>query len=297
MGLLLDSLRSVDFFADAPEESVVRFMVLGKSVDFPKGHVFWRAGTTPESLVVPVTGEAKTTTRSAEGREFIDRFLSAGQCIGLASALDGMEHPTDAEVVRAGEFFAISRPAFLKYLDAHADIRAKATTMIGVLYRRSLKEREDVALRPVPERVADFLLRHACVRQVDGARVLMHATQAELASRLGTVREVVARVFADFEQRGLIARGDNAVFVADWDGLRAESGLETGRGEPAVRASAEADARRRTVRFFLPASERMRRHDGPDEAGKCRAYLGDMSLCRERRCPGVADAGKTRHTG
>src|SRR5215831_6952928 len=188
MGLLADSLRSVDFLADASEASIAGFMVLGKSADFERGHVFWRTGDTPDWLVVPVSGEAKTSTRNPEGREFIDRLLGAGECLGLASALDGCLHPTDAEVVRTGEFFMISRANLIGFLGDHPDIRAHATAMVATSYRRSLREREDAALRPVPERLADFLRRHACQRQAAGSRVLVHATQAEIAARLGTVR-------------------------------------------------------------------------------------------------------------
>jgi len=295
MGLLIDTLRSVDFLAGANEDVVMRFMVLGKSGDYPKNHVFWRSGKSPEGLVIPVSGEAKTTTRSAEGREFIDRFLGSGDCIGLASALDDMEHPTDAEVVRAGEFFSISRANLQKFLGEHPEIRPRITQMIGALYRRSLKEREDVALRPVPQRVAEFLLRHACVRQDDGAKVLVHATQAELAARLGTVREVVARIFADFGQRGLIERGEHGIFISDWDGLHAEAGLDPeSDSEQASRGGVNTSPSTRTARFFLPTIERMRRHEDVDEAAKCQEHLGDLSACREKGCPGAAEAGKRR---
>jgi CRP/FNR family transcriptional regulator len=288
MGLLLDSLRSVEFLATSSEDTVVRFMVLGKSSDFPKNHVFWRSGTPTESLVVPVSGEAKTTTRSPEGREFIDRLLGSGECAGLASALDGYDHPTDAEVVRAGEFFVISRANFLKFLDEHPETRMAATRMVGALYRRSLKEREDVALRPVPERLADFLIRHACQRQGVGARVLLHATQAEMAARLGTVREVVARVFADFEQRGIIARSENVVFVPDWEALYAEAGLNPATAEEAAfLGGSQTRSQSRTSRFFLPTIERMRRDEDADEIAKCRGYLGDLAQCRAKGCPGA----------
>jgi len=286
MGLLLDSLRRVDFLAASSEEAVSRFMVSGKSADCARGHVFWRAGKVPDGLVVPVSGEAKTTTRSPEGREFIDRFLGPGECFGLASALDGLEDPTDAEVVRAGEFFTIPRPAFQRFLDANPETRAKASAMVGALYRRSLKEREDVALRPVPRRLAEFMLRHACVRQGDGARVLVHATQAELAARLGTVREVVARIIADLTDRGIIARTDNAIFVADWAALLVEAGCDDGTSRP---VDAGAVALRRTDRFFLPTIERMKRQGETDEAARCLDHLGDLKLCRERKCPGALD--------
>jgi CRP/FNR family transcriptional regulator len=293
LALLLDALRSVDFLAEADEATVLRFMVLGKSADFQKGHVFWKAGHVPESMVVPISGEAKTATRSAEGREFIDRFLASGECLGLASALDGMPHPTDAEVVRAGEFFTISRTNFQKFLDEHPEIRVRTQGMVGALYRRNLKEREDVALRPVPQRVAEFLLQHACVRQDDGAKVLIHATQAELAARLGTVREVVSRIFADFEQRGLIERVDHGIFVSDWDGLRSEAGLEADEIGVEARGAGPATPELRTTRFFLPTVERRRRHQPTDDAVGCREHLGDLSLCRERGCPGALEDRKT----
>jgi CRP/FNR family transcriptional regulator len=295
MGLLLDVLRSVDFLVGASEAAVTRFMVLGKDVEYSKGHVFWRAGKVPEGLVIPVTGEAKTTTRNAEGREFIDRFLGAGECVGLASALDGMEHPTDAEAVRAGEFFTITRANLEKFLGEYPEIRPRITRMIGALYRRSLKEREDVALQPVPQRVAEFLLRHACIRQADGAKVLVHATQADLAARLGTVREVVARILADFGQRGLIERGDHGIFISDWDGLHAEAGLEPpSQKEMTARGDALAASQKRTTRFFLPTIERRRRSEDADEAAKCHEHLGDLSLCRSKGCPGALEAARRR---
>lgn len=289
MGLLKDTLKSVDFLAELPETAITQFMVMGRSVEYPKEHVFWRAAAAPQLVVIPITGEAKTSTRNEEGREFIDRFVASGECIGVASALDGMPHPTDAQVVREGEFFTIPRTELLKFFDQYPQARAAATQMIGVLYRRALREREDVALRSAPQRVAEFLLNQSCVRQADGAKVLVHATQSELAARLGTVREVVARIFGDFEQRGLIERTPQGIFVSDWDGLHSEAGLEPpSTAELAARGLDADPAGSRTSRFFLPTIERRRRHQRGDDASACAAHLGDLSLCRERGCPAAA---------
>jgi CRP/FNR family transcriptional regulator len=291
MGILKDTLRSIEFLAELPETAITQFMVLGRSVEYPKGHVFWRAAGAPQLVVIPITGEAKTSTKNEEGREFIDRFLASGECIGLASALDGMPHPTDAEVVRDGEFFTMARADLLRFLDQHPQARAAAVQMIGMLYRRALREREDVALRPAPQRVAEFLLNSSCVRQADGAKVLVHATQAELAARLGTVREVVARIFGDFEQRGLIERTPQGIFVSDWDGLHAEAGLDPpSQAERAARGLHADPSGTRTSRFFLPTIERRRRRQRSDDASSCKEHLGDLSLCRDRGCPAAAEA-------
>jgi hypothetical protein len=224
-------------------------------------------------------------------------LFGAGQCVGLPSVLDGFAQPTDAEVVRAGEFFVIPRAGFLQFLEEHPVIRAGALAVIDVNYRRGLRAREDTALRSVPERLADFLRRHACQRQADGSRVLVRGTHAEIAARLGTVREVVARVLANLEERGVIERKENVIFVSNWDGLLVEAGFDPAREETiAFLGSPQARSERRTARFFLPAIERMRRRAGPDEAAKCRAYLGELSTCRDLQCPVALEAEKRRAT-
>lgn len=285
MGLLRDVLRTVEFLAGSDRETVEQFMVRGRSADYERHHVFWRAGHTPRQLVIPVSGESKCSQFNAEGREFIDRFFVSGECMGLICAMDGMPYPTDASVVRAGEFFTIDVVAFRGFIAEHRDVRDRATTMVGTLYRLVLREREDVALRPAPQRIAAFLLQHACVRQADGARVLLNATQSEIASSLGTVREVVSRVLSDFEQRGLLERGDDGMYVSDWAGLRDEAGIDP---EDKARRGPAAGTER-TARYFLPLAENRRRNVPANDAAGCAKHLGDLSRCREQGCPGAID--------
>lgn len=284
MALLLDTLKSVDFLKTCDHEMVLRFMVLGRSCDHVKGHVFWRVESSPQGIVIPVTGEAKSASRSEEGREFIDRFVGPGECIGLQSTMDGLPHPTNVEVVRKGEFFSITRRAFQDFVAENPSVVTNLALVLGRRYRQNLREREDIALRPVAERIGRFLVEHACVRQDDGAKVLIDATQAEIAARIGTVREVVARVFANFADRGLIERTPNGIFISDWDGMVAAANMtQEETGEADVYGP---DSHVRTARFFLSAGERKRPGIANDPR-VCREHLGDLRRCREAGCPGA----------
>jgi CRP-like cAMP-binding protein len=288
MGSLLDALRSVEFLASASPEDVVRFMSLGRSIDLPKGHLLWQVGAEPREIVIPVGGEAETQVRDEDGRELIDRFIGPAECIGLMSAMDGLPHPQEARVVRTGEFFIMGRTAFLRFIEERPGLRPAVMAAIGRVYRRALVDREDIAFRDVSVRVARFLLRRACVRQDDGARVLIHATQSEIASRLGSVREVVARTFAGFAADGLVTRTAHGIFISDWHGLCAQARTERPCGDdPAV-------ARARTERYFLPMRERRRRRLPAEDVALCREFVRDLTLCRVRRCPaalGLAMSG------
>lgn len=287
MGVLVDALKSVDFLQGESDEVVQAFLVAGRCVDRDRGEILWRAGQAPHGLVVPVTGEIKTVSHGPDGREFIDRFIGPGECLGLQSTLDGLAHPTTSEVSRAGAFFELQRTTALQLMDRHPSARTRAIEAVGRMYRRSVRDREDVVLRPVPERLARFLLEHSCVRQTDGAKVLVHATQSEIAARLGTVREVVARTLSDFIARGLLSRTPTGLFVDDWAGMHAAAGIDApqaGRGGAAEAAA----ARTRTARFYLPRSEEWTKAREKDPLG-CLEHTGDLTPCERAGCPGARE--------
>ncbi len=288
MGLLVDTLTSVGFLRGAAQDAVLRFMVLGKSRDYNRGHRFWRVDSPPQGIVIPVTGEAKAFSCNTDGREYIDAFAGPGECIGIESALDGLPHPNSAEVIRKGEFFTMSANSFQRYLREQPQIVSPVMAIMSRRLRQTLQERHDIALTSVKERIARFLLESACLRAGDGAKVLVDATQAELAARLGTVREVVARVLADFTSRGLVSKTPKGLFVEDWEGLCAEGQVSL---EARVAVSDDdaygPSSEIRTRRFFLSMADKRKRGISNDPE-LCREHLGDLSGCRSKGCPGAA---------
>lgn len=76
----------------------------------------------------------------------------------------------------------------------------------------------DLAFRPVTERLARFLDAAATA---PGTPVDLSLTQAQLAARLGTVRELVARAFSQLEAAGVISRARSRVTIRDPERLAA----------------------------------------------------------------------------
>jgi len=203
--------------------------------------------------------------------------------MGLSSTLDGLPHASDAIVVRSGEFFTIRPDGFRQFAREFPDVWPAAVRLMGRQLRRNLQEREDIALRPVSERLAQFLIENACVRQTSGAKVLIEATPSEVAARLGTVREVVARVFADLARRGLIERSKDGIFITHWAGLHAVAGVAP--GEIQQKSSVYSPSPTvRTARFFLPTTEK--RTSRERDAHSCATHIDDFDACRAAGCPG-----------
>jgi CRP-like cAMP-binding protein len=292
MSLLLDVLTTVEFLAHGPPDLPSRFMALGRTRTLPRSHVLWRAGQSPETVVVPVTGELAALGRDSGGRGICYAFFGVGECVGVPAAVDGMPAPREIRVIRGGEFFVVDRASFLRFLDAHADVRARVTEFIGRIFRRGLDERDRDVFLPVHARVARFLLEHACVRRSDGARILMRESQPEIGIRLGSVREVVAREMSAFADQGLIRRTRHALFVVDWAGLLAKA--DCARDESGGCSCEAESAAVRTYRFFLPVldggAERV-----AEEERACGEHLVGFRACVARGCPlALAAAGGAR---
>jgi CRP-like cAMP-binding protein len=290
MGQLLDTLAEVAFLRGSPREVVMKLLVAGRCIDARRGHRFWHEGDAPALLVVPVTGELKSTAVTLAGHELIDRVVEPGEVAGLHGLTDGMCHPTACEVSHAGSFFVVGREAFLRFLNAHPALREQVTAQLGCMYRQSLRDRQGLAAQTVSERLAAFLLEHACVRQGDGARVLLNLSQAEVAARLGTAREVVARAMADLADRGALARTDRAVFVQDWQRLLAAAGHDAPEHQAQVaRLACDVQPEDRTRHFFSQAGRDWRGGLHGD-AALCRGRLGDLAACVNVGCPAARGA-------
>lgn len=77
---------------------------------------------------------------------------------------------------------------------------------------------EEVAFQRMDERLASYLLEHA-----RGAGPVVQETHARIAAELGTSREVVTRILADFESRGLVELDRGRIEVRKADELRARA--------------------------------------------------------------------------
>ena len=281
MDLPLEVLRTVDFLADGPPELAAQFRDAGHVRDVARGHAFWEAGQPPQGVVVPVSGALAAVRSHPGGREVCYGFFGTGECVGTHSALDGLPHATSARAIGGGAFFSVTRDAFLRFLDEHPVVRTNVVAMVARNCRRDLEELRRIVFLTVSTRLAQFLLERACIRQSDGARVLLRETHDELAGRLGCVREVVARVMAAFVGDGILRRTEHGVFIADWARLRARAA----RGAPRTPGDARAATPElATKRYFLPV---LGGESGrcATEARICGEHLGDLSLCVRRGCP------------
>jgi len=86
---------------------------------------------------------------------------------------------------------------------------------------------EELSFTTVRHRLASFLLRLARTegkRAADGVEVTLPSSNQELASQIGTVRELVSRNLSRFQSDGFVRIDGRSVVIHDLKALEAELG-------------------------------------------------------------------------
>lgn len=167
----------------------------------------------PEACFV-MEGRVRVIKMSSQGREQIIAELGEGQSVYLVSALDGGPLPAITQAATRVTLLCIPRLPFLALLQRYPALAMQALGELASRLRRLSSLVEDLSLRSVPQRLARMLLERA------ESPMSRRTTQREMASQLGTVREVLARALADFEQQGYIHVQRGTIEILDPDALR-----------------------------------------------------------------------------
>lgn len=178
---------------------------------YPAGETLFGPGRVPDSLLFLLDGTIRVFQRSESGREIVLYRAEAGQSCVLTTACVLAEEAYAAEGVAETDVVAISLPrATFDLLTAEApafrDLIFKAyahrmTELLRVI--------DDVAFGRIDIRLAGRLLTLA------GTADELQITHAQLASELGTAREVVSRQLHEFQRRGWIGQRRGVVVLND----------------------------------------------------------------------------------
>jgi CRP/FNR family transcriptional regulator len=166
-----------------------------------------------------VEGMVRLVIRASDGREAVLNTGGAGYVYDLHTLFGGLP-PMKVE----RNIVAVDR-ATIVHLDRATVLRvaSRNTTVVMQLMERLFRSAAlvtnsaaEYAFMSVRQRLATHLLAAATE---EGGRLTVHATQQQLASSVGSVREVVARILRDLRTDGLIAVTRGRVAILDRDRL------------------------------------------------------------------------------
>lgn len=226
-----DSLAGVDLLEDLSEEER---RVLEQACR-------WKRYTAQEQILdrsceskdvcFVVSGRVRVVNYSLSGREITLDDIEAGSYFGELAAIDGQ--PRSAAVMALEDCYIASLPPehFLSALERHPRTAFRVMQRLASIVRISTDRIMDLSTLGANNRVHAELLRQARSHMVDHDRAEIRPipVHGDIASRVSTTRETVARVLNDLARRKMVERQKNCLVVPDVD--RLEAMVEEVRGE------------------------------------------------------------------
>lgn len=219
--------RRVPYFAGLPDAVIAALAQTAGSQRYGRGQMILVEGEPCAGLFVVAAGEVKVFKVSGQGREQILQQLGPGDTFNEVAVLDGGPNPASVTAVTDAVLYCIPRDEVRRLAQRHPDL---AWALIESLARRTrhlVSMVEDLALRSVKARLARLLLSEAERTRVADTLDRSHmVSQADMAARLGTVREVVGRALRDLAGEGLISFDRHRIVIVDRAGLAAAADLD-----------------------------------------------------------------------
>lgn len=202
-------------FAKAlPAEQFEQFRRRARIHSLQRGELLVLEGEPCSSVYWAAEGRLRVVKSSQDGREQTLTEALPGQALNLVPALDGGLMPATIVAATRAKVFSLSVHDLDALLETCPVLCRVLLRELAVRLREQTALAADLALRSVGERLARLIVSEAL--RAGG----LYTTQREIASRLGTVREVVARELARFEERGWVKLGRGTVEVLDIEALQ-----------------------------------------------------------------------------
>lgn len=183
----------------------------------PAGHSIFGPGKSPDNLLLLLSGTVRVHQTSESGREIVLYRVEAGESCVLTTAclLAHEDYTAEGVAETAVEAVAIPRTVFDDLIALSPVFRSFVFTAFSRRITDLFRVIDEVAFGRIDVRLAQRLVGLA-----HGTREV-RATHQQLATELGTAREVVSRQLQDFQRRGWISQGRGTILIDDVEALGA----------------------------------------------------------------------------
>ena len=190
---------------------------------FASGELLFSEGEVCHGLHIIARGRVRIFKTSMGGREQVLAMNGPGESVAELPVFDGGAFPASAMTVEEAEVAFISRKDFQGFCMEHPEVALKVLAVVGGRLRRLVGIIEELSFTTIRQRLITVLLRLAESEGVEterGVEFLLPASHQELASQLGTVRELISRNLMRLQAEGMLEVDAREIVVRDVKGLR-----------------------------------------------------------------------------
>lgn len=209
----LKTLAANPYFQGLGETSLSQISVRMSLRRYSRGEVLFWEGDDCAGLHIIEHGSVKLFRISPQGRQHIVRVLQEGDTCNEVPVFDGGPNPVNVEALEETSVWIVDAEAVRELMRKDPEFMQKTIQNLARMMRHLVKMASEMAFFQVTNRLAR-LIEEIPPQELSGTGG-MRWTQDQLAARLGTVREVVARSLRELERSGAIEVENRRILIKD----------------------------------------------------------------------------------
>lgn len=235
-GLLKDDTMSIErrmeilancaMFQGLPPEALADLAAHASERKFAQGQILFTANSPADGFYIVLSGSIRAFRVNLDGREQTIHVEHAGGTLAEVAVFDGGCYPSTAMAEENSQALFLGKQYVHHFLLQYPEAALSILSYMAKKLRTVASLAEHLALKDVSQRLATLLLEEA-QRNIpdltDGASFSMPLSHTQLASRLGSVREVVTRGLQKLVHLGIIEMHGHRIIVLNVKALHAEA--------------------------------------------------------------------------
>ncbi len=220
----IDTLRRVAIFADLSEPELQFLAERAVARDYEQGDLVFSEGEPCAGLFVVESGALRIFKSSPTGREQVLAIEGPGSSVAELPVFDGGTYPASTSAAAKTRVLFVSKQDFYSLCLVHPKVALKVLKIVGARLRRLVGIIEELSFTTVRSRLISFLVRigREGTKTSRGHEANLPSSNQELASHIGTVRELVSRNLSRLQAEGLITIEGKTVIIPNLADLQAE---------------------------------------------------------------------------
>ncbi len=224
------SLADFDLFSCLPEERVRALEMRCTRRTYEENDLVIDYDEASTDVLFVLSGRVRVLVRTANGKEFIFGELDGGEFFGELTAIDGTERSANVTALQRSRMLIMPASVFMDIVTHTPEIARTVLELLVARVRRLSIKLAEQAYLTVKQRLYAEILRLSKPRAAaPGERVISPPpVQQDLASRIGSRREVVSRELKALEKQGVTEKTRGGLVVRDPEELNRRISEEGG---------------------------------------------------------------------
>ncbi len=239
-------LKKVSLFAGLERSQIEKLMQRSVLKKTATGQLVFTEGDECHGFYVVLSGAVKIFKQSAQGREQVLTIERAGGVVAELPVFDGSPYPASCQAIEPSALLFLDKEDFRSACRQDPELALKVLASVGTRLRRLVIMIEELSFLTVRKRLANLLLeltrtgndaslaagepgqkrkkQQATKGSTDSPlRVSLNLTHQEIATRIGTVRELVSRNLSRLQAEGVVRLEGHSLIIQDLKRLEQEA--------------------------------------------------------------------------